>query len=77
MKAHIKQNLSSTRISSGIEPRHLHRIYQNRTDGLTLIPWAVNGQLLWDTTVVDSLALSRIISGVTHRIEEFKEVNME
>ena len=30
---------------------------------LTLIPWAVGKQLLWDVTEVDSLAPSRIIVG--------------
>ena len=30
---------------------------------MTLVPWAVAKQLLWDVTVVDALAPSRISSG--------------
>ena len=36
---------------------------QKRPDGLTLVPWAVGKQLLWDVTVVDSLAPCRINAG--------------
>ena len=52
--------MSSKHISSVLEPRHLYRTNQKRPDGLTLVPWAVGKQLLWDVTVVDSLAPSRI-----------------
>ena len=41
LNALIKQSLSSTRIPSGLEPRHLYRTDQKRPDGLTLVPWAV------------------------------------
>ena len=59
-----KQNTSSTHIPSVLEPRHLYRTNQKRLDGLTLVPWAVVGkQLLWDVTVVDSLAPCRIKAG--------------
>ena len=34
-----------------------------RPDGLTLVPWAVGKQLLWDVTVEDSLAPCRINAG--------------
>ena len=43
-----------------LEPRHLYRTDQKRPDGLTLVPWADGKQLLWDVTVVDSLAPCRI-----------------
>ena len=43
-----------------LEPRHLYRTDQKRTDGLTLVPWAVGKQLLWDVTVMDYLAPNRI-----------------
>ena len=36
---------------------------QKPPDGLTLVPWAVAKQLLWDVTVVDSLAPCRINAG--------------
>ena len=36
---------------------------QKRPDGLTLLPWAVGKELLWDVTLVDSLAPCRINDG--------------
>ena len=59
----MKQSLSSTHIPSVLEPRHLYRTDQKRPDGLTLVPWADGKQLLWDVTVVDSLAPCRINAG--------------
>ena len=58
-----KQSLSSNHIPSVLEPRHLYRTNQKRPDGLTLVPWADGKQLLWDVTVVDSLAPCRINAG--------------
>ena len=63
LNALIKQSLSSTHIPSVLEPRHLYRTDQKRPDGLTLVPWAVGEQLLWDVTVVDYLAPCRINAG--------------
>ena len=63
LNALIKQSLSSTHIPSVLEPRHLYRTDQKRPDGLTLVPWADGKQLLWDATVVDSLAPCRINAG--------------
>ena len=63
LNALIKQNLSSTHIPSVLEPRHLYRTDQKRPDGLTLVPWAVGKQLLWDVTVVESLAPCRNNAG--------------
>ena len=60
MNAFIKRSLSSTHILSVLEPRHLYRTDQKRPDGLTLVPWALSKQLLWDVTLVDSLAPCRI-----------------
>ena len=59
----IKQSLSSTHIPSVLEPQNLYRTDQKRPDGLTLVPWAVDKQLLWDVIVVDSLAPCRINAG--------------
>ena len=55
--------LYSTQIPSVLDPRHLHRTNQKRSNGLTLVPWAVAEQLLWNVMVVDSLAPSRISAG--------------
>ena len=63
LNALIKQSLLSTHIASVLEPRHLYRTDQKRPDGLTLVPWADGKQLLWDVTVVDSLAPCRINAG--------------
>ena len=63
LNALIKQSLSSTHIPSVLEPRHLYRTDQKRPNGLTLVPWADGKQLLWDVTVVDSLAPCRINAG--------------
>ena len=46
-----------------LEPRNHYGTDQKRPDGLTLVPWAVGQLLLWDVTVVDSLAPSRISAG--------------
>ena len=63
LNALIKQSLSSTNIPSVLEPRHLCRTDQNRPDGLTLVPWAVGKQFLWDVMAVDSLAPCKINAG--------------
>ena len=64
LNAFIMQTLSTTHIPSVLEPRNLYRADQKRPDGLTLVPWAVGKQLLWDVTaVVDSLAPCRINAG--------------
>ena len=63
LHALIKQSLSTTHIPSLLEPRYFYRTDQKRPDGLTLVPWAAGKQLLWDVTVVDSLAPSRISAG--------------
>ena len=64
LNALIKQSLSSTHIPSVLEPRHLYRTDQKRPDGLTLVPCVDGKQLLWDVTVVDSLAPCRINAGL-------------
>ena len=60
LNALIKRNLSSSHNPSVLKPRQLYRADQKRPDGLTRVPWAVGKQLLWDVTVVDSLAPCRI-----------------
>ena len=63
LNALIKQSLSSTHIPSVLEPRHLYRNDRKRPDDFPLVPWAVGKQLLWDETVVYSLAPCRINAG--------------
>ena len=58
-----KQSLSSAHIPSVLKLQHLYRTDQKRPHELTLVPWAVGKQLLWDVTVVDSLAPCRINAG--------------
>ena len=63
LNALIKQNLSSIHIPSVLEPRHLYRTDQKRPGDLTLVPWAVGKQFLWDVTVVESLVPCGITAG--------------
>ena len=43
-----------------LDPRGLYRTDGKRPDGVTLIPWEMGKQLVWDVTVVDALAPSRL-----------------
>ena len=53
----IKQTLGS------LEPRGLYRTDGKHPDGVTMIPWEMGKQLVWDVTVVDALAPSRLNQG--------------
>ena len=46
-----------------LEPRRLYRSDGKRPDGVTMIPWKISKQLVWDVTVVDALAPSRLNQG--------------
>ena len=46
-----------------LEPRGLYRTDGKRPDGVTKIPWEMGKQLVWDVTVVDALAPSRLNQG--------------
>ena len=59
----IKQTLGSLDLPSMLEPRGLYRTDGKRPDGITMIPWEMGKQLVWDVTVVDALAPSRINQG--------------
>ena len=59
----IKQTLGSLDLPSMLEPRGLYRTDGKRPDGVTMIPWEVGKQLVWDVTVVDALAPSRLNQG--------------
>ena len=55
----IKQMLESLDLPAMLEPRGLYGTDDKRPDGVTLIPWEMGKQLVWDVTVVDALAPSR------------------
>ena len=46
-----------------LEPRGLYRTDGKRPDGVTMIPWELGKQLVWDVTVVDALAPSGLKKG--------------
>ena len=46
-----------------LEPRGLYRTDGKRPDGVTMIPWEMGKQLVWDVTVMDALAPSRLNQG--------------
>ena len=43
-----------------MEPTGLSRSDGKRPDGLTLVPWSAGKSIIWDVTVVDTLAASYI-----------------
>ena len=55
--------MGSLDLPSMLEPRGLYRIDGKRPDGVTMIPWKMGKQLVWDVTVVDALAPSRLNQG--------------
>ena len=55
--------LGSLDLPSMLEPRGLYRTDGRRTDGVTMVPWEMGKQLVWDVTVVDNLAPSRLKQG--------------
>ena len=59
----IKPTLGSLNLPSMLEPRGLYRTDSKRPDGDTMIPWEMGKQLVWDVTVVDALAPSRLNQG--------------
>ena len=46
-----------------LEPRGLYRTDGKRSDGVTIIPWEMGKQLVWDVTVGDALAPSQMNQG--------------
>ena len=55
----IKQTLGYLDLPSMLEQRGLYRTDGKRPDGVTMTPWEMGKQLVWDVTVVDALAPSR------------------
>ena len=56
----IQRSLGSAHITSVLEPVGLNRGDGKRPDGLTTFPWRFGKALVWDVTVVDTLAQSYI-----------------
>ena len=46
-----------------LEPRGQYRTDGKHPDGVTMIPWEMGKQLVWDVTVVDTLAPSHLKQG--------------
>ena len=46
-----------------LEPCGLYRTDGKRQDGVTMIPWEMGKQLVWDVTIADALAPSRLNQG--------------
>ena len=59
----IKQTLGSVDLPSVLEPHGLYRTDGKRPDGDTMIPWKMGNKLVWDVTLVDALAPSRLNQG--------------
>ena len=56
----IQRALGSAKVTSVLEPPGLDRGDNKRPDGLTVYPWKYGKPLVWDVTVVDTLAPSYI-----------------
>ena len=56
----MKQTLGSLDLPSRLKPRGLYRSDGKCPDCVTMIPWEMGKQLVWDVTVVDSLVPSRL-----------------
>ena len=59
----IKQTLRSLDLHSVLDPLELYRTDGKRPDGVTMISWNMDEQLVWDVTGVDALAPSRLNQG--------------
>jgi hypothetical protein len=53
--------LTSIHVNSTLEPNGLSRDDGKRPDGMTLIPWIKGQPLIWDVTIVDTLADSYVL----------------
>jgi hypothetical protein len=63
----INRSLTSIHVNSTLEPNGLSRDDRKRPDGMTLVPWIKGQPLVWDVTIVDTLADSYVLktSGVS------------
>ena len=82
----MEQTLGSLDLPSMPDPRGLYRTDGKHPDGVTMIPWEMGKQLVWDVTVVDALAPSRLnlgslcnpgttaTEGEARKIEKYREL---
>ena len=79
----IQRALTSAGFQAIREPNGLDRGDGKRPDGMTRIPWCQGRTLLWDVTVVDTLAQSHIGStgdtsgSAADRAEELKRIKYQ
>ena len=59
----MKQTLGFLDLPSMLEASGLYRTDGKRPDGVTMIPWEMSKQLVWDVTVVDALVPCRLNQG--------------
>ena len=59
----LKQTLVCLNLASMLEPCGLYRTDGERPDGVTMILWEMGKQLVWDVTLADALAQSRLNQG--------------
>ena len=59
----LKHTLASLDVPSKLELRGLYRTGRECPDGFKMIPWELSKQLVWDVTVVDAFAPSRLNQG--------------
>jgi hypothetical protein len=57
----INRSLTSIDVNSTLEPNGLSRNDGKRPDGMTLVPWIKGQPLVWDVTIVDTLADSYVL----------------
>jgi hypothetical protein len=57
----INRSLTYIHVNSTLEPNGLSRDDGKRPDGMTLVPWIKGQPLVWDVTVVDTLADSYVL----------------
>jgi hypothetical protein len=57
----INRSLTSIHVNSTLEPNGLSRDDGKHPDGMTLVPWIKGQPLVWDVTVVDTLADSYVL----------------
>jgi hypothetical protein len=57
----INRSLTSIHVNSTLEPNGLSRDDGKRPDGMTLVPWIKGQSLVWEVTIVDTLADSYVL----------------
>jgi hypothetical protein len=65
----INRSLTSIHVNSTLEPNGLSRDDGKRPDGMTLVPWVKRQPLVWDVTIVDTLADSYVLK--TYEVSSF------